>query len=380
MSVPLSGAAQNYVDVGVGLVGDESRPADMRVSPSLHVLRSAGFLTMDASIGDFTRRARLQSATLDAGIRSPSLGPLRFSLDANAVNDSSKGFSPRAEAGAAASIRFGNLGGYSRASRDVGGQTGVHFGAWKAFRTAIVSVFRSYSDHRLAIGGGRTNEELFASTQTLGDTIVPPSSGSNSEKEMGEQRSWSETQGRLEMSGGRFLVAAAFGMRGSVASDTARSSMKWGKLTLTTRINSMFSVIAGGGWIPVSARPLARASRIVELGVRFSPGLLLREPAHIAIRPVATSFTVVASSESGYRVRFTVPGARTVEVSGDFNQWQAIPLAEVSPHVWQATLPLQPGVHRVSVRVNGENWMAPPGIASVEDEFTGNRVGILVVK
>jgi 1,4-alpha-glucan branching enzyme len=106
----------------------------------------------------------------------------------------------------------------------------------------------------------------------------------------------------------------------------------------------------------------------------------LREPAHIAIRPVATSFTVIASSERGYRVRFTVPGARTVEVSGDFNQWQAIPLAEVSPHVWQATLPLEPGVHRVSVRVNGENWMAPPGIASVEDEFTGNRVGILVVK
>ena len=73
-----------------------------------------------------------------------------------------------------------------------------------------------------------------------------------------------------------------------------------------------------------------------------------------------------------------VPSARSVELSGDFNGWHALRLREVRPDVWEATLALSPGTHRVNIRVNGDAWTAPPGLASTNDEFNGT-VGLLVV-
>jgi hypothetical protein len=36
-------------------------------------------------------------------------------------------------------------------------------------------------------------------------------------------------------------------------------------------------------------------------------------------------------------------------------------------------------MHRVAIRVDGDAWTTPPGIAAVQDEFQGT-VGIIVVK
>ena len=37
-----------------------------------------------------------------------------------------------------------------------------------------------------------------------------------------------------------------------------------------------------------------------------------------------------------------------------------------------------PGVHHVSVRVDGGKWIAPPGLAAIDDDFAG-QAGLLVV-
>ena len=42
-------------------------------------------------------------------------------------------------------------------------------------------------------------------------------------------------------------------------------------------------------------------------------------------------------------------------------------------------MPLQPGTHRMNIRIDGDSWTAPPGLPTVNDEFSG-RVGILVVR
>ena len=46
---------------------------------------------------------------------------------------------------------------------------------------------------------------------------------------------------------------------------------------------------------------------------------------------------------------------------------------------WVAELPAVTGVHRANVRVNGGRWIAPPGLARVDDDFAG-EVGIFVVE
>jgi 1,4-alpha-glucan branching enzyme len=67
------------------------------------------------------------------------------------------------------------------------------------------------------------------------------------------------------------------------------------------------------------------------------------------------------------------PGAASVTVVGDFNDWNAsaTPLMqEAGDGVWWATVPLTPGRYRYSFLVDGTTWRRDPTAApAVEDEF-----------
>jgi 1,4-alpha-glucan branching enzyme len=72
------------------------------------------------------------------------------------------------------------------------------------------------------------------------------------------------------------------------------------------------------------------------------------------------------------------PGAEYVELTGDFTDWQPIPLMLTERGHWELAIHIEPGVHRVNVRLNTATWIVPQGMRAEEDEF-GGRVGILVV-
>jgi hypothetical protein len=42
-------------------------------------------------------------------------------------------------------------------------------------------------------------------------------------------------------------------------------------------------------------------------------------------------------------------------------------------------MPATAGLHRANIRVDGGQWVAPPGLASLDDEFAG-KVGIFFVE
>ena len=45
---------------------------------------------------------------------------------------------------------------------------------------------------------------------------------------------------------------------------------------------------------------------------------------------------------------------------------------------FELVLPMRPGPHKLLLRVNGGEWLAPPNLPTVEDEF-GGRVAMVVV-
>jgi hypothetical protein len=47
--------------------------------------------------------------------------------------------------------------------------------------------------------------------------------------------------------------------------------------------------------------------------------------------------------------------------------------------MWEATLPIAPGIHRLAIRVDGDAWAPPPGVSAVPDEFQGT-VGVILVR
>lgn len=189
-------------------------------------------------------------------------------------------------------------------------------------------------------------------------------------------RRWSDMEARVSWVLGRAVIDGQFGMQ--QAADSI-PSMMWGRATATVALASRLSLVGSFGTRPSREWMGATGSRFATLGVRIAPATLARPAAPAHVQPAAAAFAVRAAETGMMTIAVRVPAARTVELSGDFNQWKPVALREVSPDVWEATLALAPGSYHVNLRVNGASWEAPPGLASVTDEFNG-RVGILIVR
>ena len=116
----------------------------------------------------------------------------------------------------------------------------------------------------------------------------------------------------------------------------------------------------------------ADAAQWIAVGMRF----LERRPATVRaerIRPIVT-----AHADDGRRsVRVVAPGARTVELMADFTEWTAVTLT-AGHDAFEGTFALEPGTHRVVVRIDRGAWRAAANTPAVDDDL-GGRVGLLVV-
>ena len=75
------------------------------------------------------------------------------------------------------------------------------------------------------------------------------------------------------------------------------------------------------------------------------------------------------------------PGARSVAVAGDFNDWDARHVLEDldADGVWTGRIPLRPGVHEYMFVVDGTDWVTDPGAERWTDDGFGNRNAVLAV-
>jgi AMP-activated protein kinase-like protein len=61
----------------------------------------------------------------------------------------------------------------------------------------------------------------------------------------------------------------------------------------------------------------------------------------------------------------------------DFTGWEIVVL-ERSGNEWRLTQEVPPGLHRIAIRVDGGDWIAPPGLPRATDEL-GGVVGLITV-
>ncbi|MDQ6612274.1 MAG: hypothetical protein M3Y64_07565, partial [Gemmatimonadota bacterium] len=81
-----------------------------------------------------------------------------------------------------------------------------------------------------------------------------------------------------------------------------------------------------------------------------------------------------------YRVQLVIdaPNAGSIELMGDATSWLVVNLSRGSDRRWRIDLKVPPGANRVSVRADGGEWVAPPGLPTGNSDF-GNPVGLLLV-
>lgn len=124
---------------------------------------------------------------------------------------------------------------------------------------------------------------------------------------------------------------------------------------------------------PLGALALAAGlSGIVALAARRDamPGDVV--PPGVTAEAPAAALTPVGHAEQMTKFVFVAPSASTVNVVGDFNDWdsEASPLQRADKGVWTITIPLAPGRYQYTFVVDGTSWVADPAAPRMlEDDF-----------
>lgn len=167
---------------------------------------------------------------------------------------------------------------------------------------------------------------------------------------------------------GRLVLVASIGVRD--APDESRT-YGGGRMVLTVaRGVAVFGALES---YPSSRLTGTAAGRSASVGLSLSTGGI--RSAGAMPRPSG----IPAPRPGLTRVAFRAPSAKSVEVAGDWNRRQPVPLQRAGNGVWYVDLRIEPGEYRYAFRVDGKTWAVPDGVAAVDDGF-GGRSAWLTVK
>lgn len=173
----------------------------------------------------------------------------------------------------------------------------------------------------------------------------------------------------------------------------------WASTGITYRVLSWLGVVASAGnYVPDYTQGIP-GGRYISAALRFSPGTSrasydpslgeMPEPSRtpgseseIIPEPDErfSSFAVGPVSASGNlrEIRIRTPDASSVEIMGDFTDWEPVQMRNAGDNRWTSTVKLPPGIYHMNVRANSAAWEVPAGMTTIKDEF-GGTVGLLVI-
>ncbi|MFV2007368.1 MAG: hypothetical protein ACC667_07970 [Longimicrobiales bacterium] len=103
--------------------------------------------------------------------------------------------------------------------------------------------------------------------------------------------------------------------------------------------------------------------------------LLPREQQSVTSDSAATTTAILVE------FRLEAPGAMSVALAGDFNDWETDIVLEDrnGDGVWTGRVPIQPGIHKYMFVIDGTEWVTDPEAERYSDDGFGNRNAVLAV-
>lgn len=165
----------------------------------------------------------------------------------------------------------------------------------------------------------------------------------------------------------------------------------FGEASAVVNLSELAGIVVAGGRYPtdpvrgsISGRYFTAAVRLRTLAPRRPPPPRLPVPAYAVAGPAGSVASAVAwlevspAANGGVRLVVQSLDAFSVEIAGDFTDWQPVALARAGPSRWEAVITVSPGLHRINVRLDGGPWIVPAGATRAADDF-GGEIGIFVV-
>ncbi|HKG93166.1 MAG TPA: glycogen-binding domain-containing protein [Gemmatimonadaceae bacterium] len=196
---------------------------------------------------------------------------------------------------------------------------------------------------------------------------------------------YADLEGTARWTTQRWEVAASAGARSGAR--TVGSVRRWVDASGAVRLTSHVVLVGGGGSYPPDLAQGIPGARYAALSLRItsrprlSPAPRATLPPPDALPDADPGFVLLDAEPGSRTIRVRAPSSETsrVELMGDFTAWEPVTLARAADGLWEVTLPLSPGTHRVNVRFDGGDWTVPPGLVSQEDDF-GGAVGVFTAR
>lgn len=244
-----------------------------------------------------------------------------------------------------------------------------------AFGLGTGAVAQGSSAQRLFHGQGdawiAANDELFVADLSAVRTQagIPGTSDS-----MPVRLSYADLSLAWRHDQGGFSVGAAAGIRrGITGLDGTRG---WGSIDATAWVSDRTAFVLSGGTTLADAVRGVPATRYVSAAIRFA---VQPHPSLTGTRPViGGTLVVVERLQSGaQQIEVRAAAASRVELMADFTDWSPEVL-ERAGDVWRMQRVISPGLHRIAVRIDGGEWIAPANLRQVTDDL-GGVVGLITI-
>ena len=155
------------------------------------------------------------------------------------------------------------------------------------------------------------------------------------------------------------------------------ASESWGRLDAAWHLTTRLSLRGTYGAYPYDYLRDIPGAKYVAAGARLQRGS--RPPIDYYRPPLLPAFRIDTIAGGARTIRVRAPRAQTAELSADFTDWTPLPMRKGSHGEWEIVLPIPPGTYRLSIRLDGREWRAPPGLVAREDEFAG-EVAVIVLR
>jgi hypothetical protein len=188
----------------------------------------------------------------------------------------------------------------------------------------------------------------------------------------GEMPSFYDLTGAWRHDRGGIVLGASGGYRYGARSVTEGG---WGSAEAALWMVPRAALVLGIG------RTLDDPVRGVPQTTYASVGLRITGDAHETlarrrgVKGASLSVRRVDESRRVFEIR-GVEGAR-VEAMGDFTDWNPVALEKVGS-VWRVERIVSPGLHRIALRIDGGEWIAPVNLPHAADDL-GGVVGLITV-
>lgn len=184
---------------------------------------------------------------------------------------------------------------------------------------------------------------------------------------------WRHRTGPLELIAGggiRFMEAGR------------STPLSWGSASAALWLAPRAALVVAAGRALEDVTRAVPSVRYVAVSLRFGmpggSGVTIGRVQRVARDDDGGSIEVRVCSDSLRVVSIRVRSATSVELMADFTDWEPVAMTPEPNGVWTLQRSISAGPHRVALRVNGGEWIAPPKLPRVSDDF-GGEVGLLVV-